>query len=130
MISTRRALQSIRRWSYLGPLPFVAALAVVACGGKVVVDGPGDGEGGAGGTTQSSAAVSPSTGSSTQNICDLAVAHLKACDPTVGEVPPIPVCVGQMLCQFTCVFNAPCGALDGTDQGAAFAFSDCVIACG
>jgi hypothetical protein len=130
MISARRVVQSIRRWSYLGPLPFVALLAVAACGGKVVVDGSGNGEGGAGGTTESSAAVNPSTGTSTANICELAVAHLKSCDPAFGDVPPIPDCTGKTLCQFTCIFNASCGGLDSTDPAAVMALGTCVIACG
>ncbi len=133
MISAHRGLQSIRRWSYLGALPFVAALVVAACGGKVVVDGNGNGngEGGAGGgTSESSAAVSPSTGSSTQNICVLAVVHVKMCDATVGEIPPIPDCTGKTLCQFTCILNASCGAFTGADQDAATKFGNCVTVCG
>ena len=130
MISTRRAVQSIRRWAYLGPLPFVAALAVAACGGKVVVDGSGNGEGGAGGTTESSAAVSPSTGSSTQNVCDAGTAHLKECSPLIGEIPPVPDCSGQVQCQFSCALQASCGGIVGSDQAATKQFADCLITCG
>ncbi|MEP7126386.1 MAG: hypothetical protein ABJE95_35980 [Byssovorax sp.] len=129
MISTRRISQSIRRWSYLGALAFVASLAVAACGGKVVVDGGGNGDGGAGGTTQSSAAVSPTTGSSTQSVCDAAVAHLMTC-PGVGTVGPIPPCEGQALCIFTCVLNVSCEGLLGIDQVASQQFATCTTACG
>ena len=129
MISSHRVSQSIRRWSYLGALPFVAALAVAACGGKVVVDGTDTGEGGAGGTTQSSAAVNPSTGTSTQNVCDAAVAHLMTC-PGVGAIGPVSVCEGQTLCIFTCVLNVSCEGLLGTDQAAAEQFVACTTACG
>lgn len=130
MISSHRVSQSIRRWSYLGALPFVAALAVAACGGKVVVDGDGNGDGGAGGTTVSSAAVIPSTGSSPADICNAALAHLQSCDPSIGEIPTLPSCDGMILCQFTCILATSCEGLLGTDVAAAQAFVICATACG
>jgi hypothetical protein len=130
MISARRVLQSIRRWSYLGAMPFVAALAVAACGGKVVVDGEGSGGAGGGATTQSSAAVSPSTGSSPTGICNAAAAHLVSCDPSVDPIPEIPPCEGMIRCQFTCLLNTSCEGILGTDTNATLQLTDCLIACG
>jgi hypothetical protein len=129
MISARRVSQSIRSWSYLGAMPIVAALAVAACGGKVVVDGNGGGNGGAGGTTESSAAVNPSSSSSGLNTCDAAAAHLKECEPSIGDIPPIAVCDGMILCQFTCILNASCPALLGTDPIGVQVAQACVSAC-
>lgn len=127
MMSAHRISQAIRSWSYLGAMPVVAALAVAACGGKVVVDGPGGG--GGGGTTQSSAAVTPSTGSSTQNVCDAGIAHLKTCDPSIGEIPPLPSCEGMLLCQFTCILVASCPAIQGTDIAGTNQLANCLMAC-
>lgn len=128
MISARRVSQSIRSWSALGAMPFVAALAVAACGGKVVVDGNGSGEGGAGGTTESSAAVNPSTGTFGQNTCDAGVAHLQTC-VGVGTIGPIPVCEGQTLCEFKCILAASCEGLLGSDPANAQVFVACSNAC-
>lgn len=130
MMSAHRISQAIRCWSYLGAMPVVAALAVAACGGKVVVDGEGSGGSGGTGTTQSSAAVNPSTGSLTQNVCEAAVNHLYECVPMTDPPPPIPVCEGMILCQFSCILTASCGAFTGIDSAASKVFTDCVIACG
>ncbi len=129
MMSAHRISRAIRSWSYLGAMPVAAALAVAACGGKVVVDGEGTGGGGGSGTTQSSAAVAPSTGSSTGNVCDAGIAHLKSCDPTIGEVPPLPVCEGMLLCQFTCLLVATCPAIQGTDIAGTQQLASCLMAC-
>lgn len=128
MMSAHRISQAIRSWSYLGAMPVIAALAVAACGGKVVVDGPGSG-GGGGGTTQSSAAVMPSTGSSTQNVCDAGIAHLKTCDPSIGEIPQLPTCDGMLLCQFTCILVASCAAIQGTDIAGTQQLANCLMVC-
>lgn len=128
MASARKVSRSIRRWSSLWALPFLAALA--ACGGKVVVDAD-TGEGGAGGTSGSSASVTPSTGVVGLSTCDAAIAHLNSCVPGgIGEIPPLPACAGQILCQMTCILTTSCEGLNGTDLDSALVFSDCVTACG
>lgn len=130
MISAHRVSQSIRRWSHLGALPFVAALAVAACGGKVVVDGNGSGDGGAGGTSESSAAVSPTSGTPVEQTCIAALTHLKACNVGGFEgLPPSLACEGKVLCQFSCIIHASCEGLLGTDPVAAQKFVGCASAC-
>ncbi|MEO7095602.1 MAG: hypothetical protein ABI175_20260 [Polyangiales bacterium] len=129
MASARKVSRSIRRWSSLLALPFLAALALAACGGKVVVDAD-TGEGGAGGTSVTSASVTPSTGAVGPSTCDAAVAHLDSCTGAIGEVPPIPDCEGQILCQMTCILTTSCEGLLGTDFASAMQFSSCVTACG
>ena len=126
MMSAPHILQAIRSWSYLAAMPVVVAVA--ACGGKVVVDGEGSG-GGGGGTTQSSAAMAPSTGSSTQNVCDAGIALLKTCDPTIGDMPPIPDCKGMLLCEFTCIVLSNCAAIHGTDIAGTQQLASCVMNC-
>ena len=130
MASARNVSRSIRRWSSLWALPFLAALALAACGGKVVVDAD-TGEGGAGGTSVTSASVTPSTGVVGPSTCDAAIAHLDSCIPGgVGEVPPLPSCDGQFLCQMTCILVTSCEGLVGTDPASAQQFSNCLDACG
>jgi hypothetical protein len=130
MVTARLVLQSIRSWSYLGATTLVAGLAVAACGGKVVVDGGGSGEGGAGGTTVSSASLLPSTGSSTQNVCDAAIVHINECIPQPMPIPPIPDCSGMVACQLACILSASCAALLGNDPVASKMFTDCITPCG
>ncbi len=129
MASARKVSRSIRRWSSLRALPFLAALALAACGGKVVVDAD-TGEGGAGGTSVTSATVTPSTGSVGLSTCDAAIAHLNSCTGEIGEVPPLPDCEGQVLCQLTCILTTSCEGLLGTDFDSAMQFSNCITACG
>jgi hypothetical protein len=127
MASAFRVSRSIRRWSSLCALPFLAALALAACGGKVVVD---SGEGGAGGGTASSASVTPSTGSVQQSVCDAAIAHLNTCTPGgIGPVEPLPPCDGQFLCQMQCILAASCGSFDGSDPEGAMQFVSCANTC-
>jgi hypothetical protein len=129
MTSARNVSRSVRRWFSLGSLPFVAALALAACGGKVVVDA-GNGDGGAGGTSETSASVQPSSGTVTPSTCDAALAHLDSCVPGgIGPIPPSPSCEGQNLCQMTCILVTSCDGLLGSDIAAAQKFSDCVSAC-
>jgi hypothetical protein len=130
MASGRKVSRSIRRWSSLGALPFLAALALAACGGKVVVDAD-TGEGGAGGTSVTSASVTPSSGSVGVSVCDAGFAHLDACVPGgIGEIPQIPACEGQILCQMTCILGASCEVINGTDINGALQFTNCIEACG
>lgn len=131
MASARKVSRSIRR-SSLRALPFLAALALAACGGKVVVDAD-TGEGGAGGESASSASVTPSTGVVAPSVCDAGIAHLDACTPGgIGQVPELPPCEGQFLCQMTCFLSTSCEILTGTGgtPEELQQFSDCVIACG
>lgn len=132
MASTPRVSRSIRQWSSVWALPFVAALALAACGGKVVVDsGTTSGDGGAGGTTVSSATTMPSTGAVGPLTCNAALAHLEECIPgSTTMIPPLPACEGQILCQFSCILNVSCGGLTGTDQASSEQFATCISACG
>lgn len=130
MASARKVSRSIRRWSSLRALPFLAALALAACGGKVVVDAD-TGEGGAGGTSVTSATVTPSTGTVGLSTCDAAIAHINTCTSVgSGEVPPFPDCEGVLLCQMTCVLATSCEGLLGTDFAGAMQFSKCFTECG
>ena len=130
MASARKVSLSIRRWSSLGVLPFIAALALAACGGKVVVDAD-TGEGGAGGTSVTSSSVTPSSGTVGVSVCDAAFAHLDACVPGgIGEIPEMPTCEGQLLCQMTCVLGASCAVLNGMDIDGSIQFSNCIDSCG
>jgi hypothetical protein len=130
MASARKVSRSIRRWSSLWALPFIAALALAACGGKVVVDAD-TGEGGAGGTSGSSASVTPSTGVVAPSTCDAAIAHLDSCTPGgIGEIPSLPPCEGQFLCQMTCILVTSCEGITGEDLESALQFSNCITACG
>ena len=132
MASARKVSRSIQRWSPLWALPFLAALALAACGGKVVVDAD-TGEGGAGGTSVTSASVTPSTGVVGPSVCEAGLARLDACTPGgIGELPPLPPCEGLFLCQMTCIAEASCEVLGGTSQNLdeMKQFSDCVIGCG
>jgi hypothetical protein len=129
MASARKVSRSVRRWSSLGALPFIAVVALAACGGKVVVDAE-TGEGGAGGTSVTSASVAPSTGTGA-TICDAALAYLNTCVPGgIGEVPPFPVCEGRDLCQMTCILQTSCAVINGTDPNGTIQFTNCVEACG
>ena len=129
MASARKVSRSTRRWSSLRALPFLVALALAACGGKVVVDAD-TGEGGAGGTSVTRSSVTPSTGAVGPSTCEAAIAHLNSCTGDIGEVPPFPDCEGQILCQMTCIFTTSCGGLLGTDLASAMQFSNCITACG
>ncbi len=130
MASARTVSRSVRRWSSLGVLPFIAVVALAACGGKVVVDAE-TGEGGAGGTSVTSASVTPSSGSVGVSVCDAGFALLDACIPGgIGEIPQMLVCEGQLLCQMTCVLGTSCEAIGGTDIDGAILFANCIEGCG
>jgi hypothetical protein len=131
MASAFRVSRSISRGLSLVALPLLAAIALAACGGKVVVDRGGSGEGGAGGSggTMSSATVAPSTGSVTLSTCDAAFVHLKECFPET-VIPEIPACEGQVLCQLACILGTSCAGLDGTDPQASMKFASCANTCG
>jgi hypothetical protein len=78
------------------------ALALVACGGKVVVDGQGDPGAGGGATTSSSASSSTSssaTSSSSGGSCPAFPAIQGAC-AVPGQVCPVPFgcCGGNAVC--------------------------------
>ena len=130
MVSTRKVSRSIRRWSSLWALPSLAALALAACGGKVVVDAD-TGQGGAGGTSGTSASVTPSTGVVAPSTCEAGLAYLASCTGQTGGIPPLPSCDGQLLCQMTCILGTSCGVLNGTEMNIdeLIKFTDCVEAC-
>ncbi len=130
MASARTVSRSVRRWSTLGVLSFIAVVALAACGGKVVVDAD-TGEGGAGGTSVTSATVTPSSGTVGVSVCDAGFAHLDACVPGgIGEIPQMIVCEGQILCQMTCILGTSCEVINGTDINGAIQFTNCIEACG
>lgn len=129
MTSARKVSRSVRWWSSLGALPCIAGIALAACGGKVVVDAE-TGEGGAGGTSVTSASVTPSTSVVGPSVCDAGFAYLDSCVPGgIGEIPQIP-CEGQVLCQMTCILQTSCGVLNGTDVNGSIEFADCINGCG
>ncbi len=129
MASARTVSRSVRRWSSLGVLPFIAVVALAACGGKVVVDAE-TGEGGAGGTSVTSASVTPSSGSVGVSVCDAGFALLDACIPGDRGDPADDRLRGQILCQMTCVVGTSCEALGGMDIDGAIVFANCVEGCG
>ena len=132
MASAFRVSRSIRRWSSLFALPSLVGLALAACGGKVIVEG--DGSGGKGGGTTSSATVSPSTGAVPQSVCEAGIQYLDSCiDGGVGIIDPLPPCEGSLLCQMQCILGTSCGILAGTDTSdpdGIMKFSNCLTACG
>lgn len=128
MTSARNVPRSMRRSSPLWSLPFLAAIALAACGGKVVVDASNSG--GGGGTTETSASVQPTTGSTMPVTCEQAIAHLNSCvSTTSGPVPPPDDCQGLTICQSACILAASCEGLLGIDIEASNKFADCINAC-
>ena len=85
---------------------FTITLALVACGGKVVVDGSGDGVGGAGNQT-----TTTTTASGTPQGCGSIVlpspAELVGCSGSVGSGPPM-MCETDMCDANGNVFGAVC----------------------